>query len=77
MPPNQCVNERQNAIVFERASMPSAGRTVEPVVVNPEADSKNASTGDEKVPANKKGKAPASPAKSHETPTTASPSRRK
>jgi len=50
-------------------------KTEAPVVVNPETDSKRASTKVSKVPAKKKGRAPKRPAETHPKATMPMPSR--
>ena len=57
-------------------SICSGVMTVDPVVVSPLMASKQASTGDMRVPVRRKGKAPAKPPINQLKPTTARPSRR-
>ncbi len=71
------MKERQNAIPCGIPSIPSGESTVDPVVVSPEMLSKRESMKESKVPPKEKGSAAATPPTSHESPTTAMPSRRK
>ncbi len=67
MLPIHCVSCRQNRIEAPWASM--SDRTVAPVAVNPETDSKIASSQEENVPAAQNGSAPARHTTSHSTVT--------
>ena len=63
MPPSHCSNPRQSNSPRGMASSPE--NTVDPVVVNPDIASKNASTNRASVAPNKKGNAPKNGNASH------------
>src|SRR6056297_768413 len=73
MPPSHWIRLRQNKRLGAAPSMLVI--TDEPVVVNPDTDSKKASVYVEKSGARKKGRAPKIPTPSHPNATTAMPSR--
>ena len=72
MPPIHCVKDRQKAIPCE--SVPGSGMIDAPVVVNPAADSKNASVGLSMAPVRRYGSVPKIEIAIHASPTAAKPS---
>ena len=72
MPPSQWEKLRQKSIPRGKAS--TSANIVAPVVVKPDMDSKNASTGAEVAPVSRKGIAPSRAADSQPRDTTAKPS---
>src|SRR5688572_23148703 len=73
MPPSQCVKQRQSCSAGGSTS--TRGRTVDPVVVNPEVDSKNASVNELKCGENQNGRHPKKHAVAHTVTTSRIPSR--
>ncbi len=69
IPPIHCVKLRQNRMPCGRDSM--SEKTVAPVVVNPDTDSKSAWTGESMTPVNRYGSAPKTPIASQDRETTA------